>query len=167
MEVIVRKYKKLIIQIVETAVVVSVFAFSSDNPSSNPVEAFHSFSEKFVFEMNERKQTKEAWVGPINTFKSNEDLAQVNSLEILVLVWASLSVYERLLVTVLPDIMVTVLPDVKESQFFQNFPKSSQSSFYFESDVLENSHKKSRNIWATFFKKIVPKNLQTCSIWSH
>ena len=50
MEVIVRKYKKLIIQIVETAVVVSVFAFSSDNPSSNPVEAFHSFSEKFVFE---------------------------------------------------------------------------------------------------------------------
>ena len=158
MEVIVRKYKKLIIQIVETAVVVSVFAFSSDNPSSNPVEAFHSFSEKFVFEMNERKQTKEAWVGPINTFKSNEDLAQVNSLEILVLVWASLSVYERL---------VTVLPDVKESQFFQNFPKSSQSSFYFESDVLENSHKKSRNIWATFFKKIVPKNLQKCSIWSH
>ena len=158
MEVIVRKYKKLIIQIVETAVVVSVFAFSSDNPSSNPVEAFHSFSEKFVFEMNERKQTKEAWVGPINTFKSNEDLAQVNSLEILVLVWASLSVYERL---------VTVLPDVKESQFFQYFPKSSQSSFYFESDVLENSHKKSRNIWATFFKKIVPKNLQKCSIWSH
>ena len=158
MEVIVRKYKKLIIQIVETAVVVSVFAFSSDNPSSNPVEAFHSFSEKFVFEMNERKQTKEAWVGPINTFKSNEDLAQVNSLEILVLVWASLSVYERL---------VTVLPDVKESQFFQNFPKSSQSSFYFENDVLENSHKKSRNIWATFFKKIVPKNLQKCSIWSH
>ena len=158
MEVIVRKYKKLIIQIVETAVVVSVFAFSSDNPSSNPVEAFHSFSEKFVSEMNERKQTKEAWVGPINTFKSNEDLAQVNSLEILVLVWASLSVYERL---------VTVLPDVKESQFFQNFPKSSQSSFYFENDVLENSHKKSRNIWATFFKKIVPKNLQKCSIWSH
>ena len=43
--------------------VVSVFAFYSDDPSSNPADA-DSFSVKFVFENNENKQ-KEAGVGPL------------------------------------------------------------------------------------------------------
>ena len=38
--------------------VVSVFAFYSDDPSSNPADVY-SFSVKFVFEKNENKQ-KEA-----------------------------------------------------------------------------------------------------------
>ena len=41
---------------------VSVFAFYSDNPGSNPAEAY-SFFCKFVFVKNKNKQ-KEAWVGP-------------------------------------------------------------------------------------------------------
>ena len=41
--------------------VVSVIAFYSDNPSSNPTEAY-SFSVQFVLEKNENKQ-KEAGVG--------------------------------------------------------------------------------------------------------
>ena len=42
--------------------VVSVLAFYSDDPSSNPADAY-SFSVQIVFEKNENKQ-KEAWVGP-------------------------------------------------------------------------------------------------------
>ena len=42
--------------------VVSVLAFYSDDPSSNPAEA-SSFSVKFVFGKNENKQ-KEAGLGP-------------------------------------------------------------------------------------------------------
>ena len=42
--------------------VVSVLAFYSDDPSSNPAETC-SFSVKFVFEKNENKQ-KGAGVGP-------------------------------------------------------------------------------------------------------
>ena len=41
--------------------VVSVLAFYSDDPSSNPAEAY-SFCVKFVFEKNENKQ-KEAGIG--------------------------------------------------------------------------------------------------------
>ena len=47
--------------------VVSVLAFYSDDPSSNPTEAY-SFSVKFVFEKNKNKQ-KEAGVGPLNFLK--------------------------------------------------------------------------------------------------
>ena len=46
---------------------VSVLAFYSDDPSSNPTEAY-SFSVKFVFEKNKNKQ-KEAGVGPLNFLK--------------------------------------------------------------------------------------------------
>ena len=46
--------------------VVSVLAFLSDNPSSNPAEAY-SFCVKFVFEKNENKH-KEAEVGPLKHF---------------------------------------------------------------------------------------------------
>ena len=42
--------------------VVSVLAFYSDDPISNPAEAY-SFSVKFVLQKNENKQ-KEAGVGP-------------------------------------------------------------------------------------------------------
>ena len=42
--------------------VVSVFAFYSNDPSSNPAEAY-SFSVKFSFEKNKNKQ-KESRVGP-------------------------------------------------------------------------------------------------------
>ena len=42
--------------------VVSVLSFYSDDPSSNPAEAY-IFTAKFVFEKNENKQ-KEAGVGP-------------------------------------------------------------------------------------------------------
>ena len=42
--------------------VVSMLAFYSNDPSSNPADAY-SFSVKFVFEKNENKQ-KEAGVGP-------------------------------------------------------------------------------------------------------
>ena len=42
--------------------VVSMLAFYSNNPSSNPADAY-SFSVKFVFEKNENKQN-EAGVGP-------------------------------------------------------------------------------------------------------
>ena len=41
---------------------VSVLAFFSNGPSTNPAEVY-SFSVKFVFEKNENKQ-KEAGVGP-------------------------------------------------------------------------------------------------------
>ena len=41
---------------------VSVLAFYSDDPSSNPADAY-SFSVKFVYEKNENKQ-KEARIGP-------------------------------------------------------------------------------------------------------
>ena len=37
--------------------VVSVFAFYSDDPSSNPADVY-SFSVKFVFEKNENKQKR-------------------------------------------------------------------------------------------------------------
>ena len=43
--------------------VVIVLAFYSDDPSSNPAEAY-SFFCKIVFEKNENKQ-KEAGVGPL------------------------------------------------------------------------------------------------------
>ena len=43
--------------------VVSVLAFYSDDPSSNPAETC-SFSVKLVFEKNENKQ-REARVGPL------------------------------------------------------------------------------------------------------
>ena len=46
--------------------VVSVLAFYSDNPSSNPVEAY-SFSVNFVVEKNENKP-KETGVGPFLCF---------------------------------------------------------------------------------------------------
>ena len=42
---------------------VSVLAFYSDDPSSNPTEVYN-FSLAFVFEKNENKQ-KEAGVGPL------------------------------------------------------------------------------------------------------
>ena len=42
--------------------VVSFLAFYSDDPSSNPADAY-SFSIKFLFEKNANKQ-KEAGVGP-------------------------------------------------------------------------------------------------------
>jgi len=42
--------------------VVSVLAFNSDNPSSNPAEAY-SFSVKIVFEKS-KPNKKEAAVGP-------------------------------------------------------------------------------------------------------
>ena len=38
--------------------VVSVFAFYSDDPSSNPTDAYSFFSVKFVFEKNENKPEK-------------------------------------------------------------------------------------------------------------
>ena len=41
--------------------VVSVLAFYTNDPSSNPSEA-HSFSVKFMFEKNDNNQ-KEAWFG--------------------------------------------------------------------------------------------------------
>ena len=44
------------------SLVVSVLAFYSNNPSSNPADVY-SFSVKFVFEKNENIQ-KEAGVGP-------------------------------------------------------------------------------------------------------
>ena len=43
--------------------VVSMLAFYSNDPSSNPADAY-CFSVKFVFEKNENKQ-KEAGVGPL------------------------------------------------------------------------------------------------------
>ena len=43
--------------------VVSMLAFSSDDPSLNPAKAF-IFSVKFAFEMSEMKKKKEARVGP-------------------------------------------------------------------------------------------------------
>ena len=49
--------------------VVRVLAFHSDDPSSNPAEAY-SFFFKIVFEKNENKQ-KEAGVGPIFFKKIN------------------------------------------------------------------------------------------------
>ena len=42
---------------------VSVLAFLSKDPSSNPAKAY-SFSVEFVFEKNENKQ-KEAGIGPL------------------------------------------------------------------------------------------------------
>ena len=50
--------------------VVSVLAFYSDDPSSNPADAY-SFSVQIVFEKNENKQ-KEAWVGPFFLKKAGE-----------------------------------------------------------------------------------------------
>ena len=47
---------------------VSLLAFYSDDPSSNPADAY-GYSEKFVFEKNENKQ-KEAEVGPFFTEKT-------------------------------------------------------------------------------------------------
>ena len=46
--------------------VVSMLAFYSNNPSSNPADAY-SFSVKFVFEKNENKQN-EAGVGPFKKY---------------------------------------------------------------------------------------------------
>ena len=46
--------------------VVSVLAFYSDDPSSNPAEAY-SFSCKIVFEKNKNKQ-KESRVGIVQKF---------------------------------------------------------------------------------------------------
>ena len=52
--------------------VVSVFAFYSNDPSSNPAYTY-SFSVKFLFEKNKNKQ-KEAWLDPLkkqNCFSSS------------------------------------------------------------------------------------------------
>ena len=56
--------------------VVSVLAFYSDDPSSNPADAY-SFSVQIVFEKNENKQ-KEAWVGPF--FKNFQKLPNLATL---------------------------------------------------------------------------------------
>ena len=48
---------------------VSVLAFYSDDPSSNPAEAY-SFSVKFVFEKNENKQKRP---GLAHFFKKNRE----------------------------------------------------------------------------------------------
>ena len=53
--------------------VVSVLAFYSNDPSSNPAEAYN-FSIKFVFEKN--KKTKEAGVGPF--YVSRKKLSRPN-----------------------------------------------------------------------------------------
>ena len=53
---------------------VSVLAFYSNDPSSNPAEAY-SFSVTFVFEKNENKQ-KEVGVGPF-FFKKKMPIAVV------------------------------------------------------------------------------------------
>ena len=45
--------------------VVSVLTFYSDNPSSNPTEAFSFFSKK-----KNKNEQKEAGVGPLKTFNS-------------------------------------------------------------------------------------------------
>ena len=50
--------------------VVRVLAFYSDNPSSNPAEAYSFLSVKFVFEKKENKQ-KEAGDGPFLTIPFN------------------------------------------------------------------------------------------------
>ena len=55
---------------------VSVLAFYSDDPSSNPADAY-SFSVQIVFEKNENKQ-KEAWVGPF--FKNFQKLPNLATL---------------------------------------------------------------------------------------
>ena len=52
--------------------VVSVLAFYSDNPSSNPADAY-SFSVQIVFEKNENKQ-KEAGVGPFLKKKKEKNI---------------------------------------------------------------------------------------------
>ena len=44
--------------------VVSVLAFYSDNPSSDPTDAYNFFSVKFVFEKNENNK-KRPRVGPV------------------------------------------------------------------------------------------------------
>ena len=53
--------------------VISVLAFYSNDPSSNPAEAYN-FSIKFVFEKN--KKTKEAGVGPF--YVSRKKLSRPN-----------------------------------------------------------------------------------------
>ena len=43
---------------------VGMFAFYSDDPSSNPAEEY-SYSVKFVFEKNENRLKKSGWGWPI------------------------------------------------------------------------------------------------------
>ena len=52
--------------------VVSLLAFNSDGPSSNPADVY-SFSVKFVFEKNENKQ-KEAGIDPFLKIDSHSPL---------------------------------------------------------------------------------------------
>ena len=50
--------------------------------------------------------------------------------------------------------------------FIKSSPKSNHNKFYSERDVLKRP-KKSRNIWATFIIKKLPRNSKNCTIWSH
>ena len=60
-------YRKIILVSRGGGQMVSLLAFNSDNPSSNPAEAY-IFSVEFVFEKNEKTQRGQGW--PIKKFLS-------------------------------------------------------------------------------------------------
>ena len=63
-------YRKIILVSRGGGQMVSLLAFNSDNPSSNPAEAY-IFSVEFVFEKNEKTQRGQGW--PIKKFLSSSN----------------------------------------------------------------------------------------------